>query len=71
MAGINMNIYEPHSCQSASTSKARDNGASITDILKQGCWKRQNTFTKFYSKNIINEENSGVDSDYSKLLLEK
>ena len=71
MAGTNMNIYKPHSCQSASTSKARDNGVSITDILKQGCWKRQNTFTKFYSKNIINKENSGVDLDYSKLLFEK
>ena len=34
MAGINTDIYKPHSCQSASTSKARDNGVDITDILK-------------------------------------
>ena len=53
MAGINTNDYKPHSCRSASMSKAKDNGVSITDILKWGCWKRQNTFTKFYSKDII------------------
>ena len=71
MAGINTDIYKPHSCQSASTNKARDNGVDITDILKRGCWKSQNTFTKFYSKDIINKENSGEDLDYSKLLLKK
>ena len=71
MAGINMTVYRPHSCRSASLSKARDNGVSMTDILKQGCWKSQNTFTKFYSKDIINKQNSGKDLDYFKLLIEK
>ena len=71
MAGINTNVYKPHSCRSAWTSKARDNGVSISGILKPGCWKSQNTFTKFYSKDIINKVNSGEDLDYSKLLLEK
>ena len=47
------------------------NGVNITDILKRGCWKRQNTITKFYSKDFINKENSKEDLDYSKLLLEK
>ena len=36
MAGINMNVYKPHSCRSAWTSKARNNGVNITDILKRG-----------------------------------
>ena len=45
MAGINTNVYKPHSCRSASTSKVRDNGVSIRDILKRGYWKSQNTFT--------------------------
>ena len=71
MAGINTDVYKPHSCWFASTSKARDNGVSITDILKRGCWKSQNTFTKFYSKDIINKENSREDLDFSKLLLKK
>ena len=47
------------------------NGVNITDILKRVCWKRQNTITKFYSKDFINKENSKEDLDYSKLLLEK
>ena len=71
MAGINPNLYKPHTCWSASTSKAKDNEASITDILKRGCWKSQNTFTKLCSKDIINKENIGVDFDYSKLLLQQ
>lgn len=71
MAGINTDVYKPHSCRSASTIKARDNGLSITDILKRGYWKSQNTFAKFYSKGIVNKENSGEDLDYFKLLLEK
>ena len=70
MAGINTNVYKTHSCRSASTNKARDNRVSITDILKRGCWKSQNTFIKFHSKDIINKENSGEDLDYSTLLLE-
>ena len=34
MAGINTNVYKLRSCRSASTSKARDNGVSISGILK-------------------------------------
>ena len=29
MAGINTNVYKPHSCWSATTSRARDNGLQI------------------------------------------
>ena len=71
MADINTNIYKIHSCWSASMSKPKDNGVSITDVLKRGCWKSQNTFIKFYSKDIIDKENSREDLDYSKLLPEK
>ena len=35
--------------------------AIIADILKRGCWKSQNTFTKFFSKDISNEDNSRKD----------
>ena len=34
MTGINTNVYKPHSSRSASTSKARGNRVSITDIFK-------------------------------------
>ena len=38
-AGINTNVYTAQNCKAASTSKARGNGISITDILKEGGWK--------------------------------
>ena len=49
IAGINTNVYKRSCCWSASRSKAKNNGFSITDILKRGCWKSQNTFVKFDS----------------------
>ena len=70
IAGINTNVYKPQSCRSASASKARVNGVSITDILKQGCWKSQNTSPKLYSEVIINQENSREHLDYSRLSLQ-
>ena len=53
ITGINTNAYKSHTWQSASTSKAKDNGVSIGDILKWGCWKSKNTFQKFCAKDII------------------
>lgn len=54
MAGINMNVHKVHSFQSASTSNTKDNSVSITNILKQGSPKSQNTFSKFYFRDIVN-----------------
>ena len=71
MASINANVYNPNSCRSASASKARNNGVIITENLKRGCWKSQNTFAKFYSKGIINQENSRDDLNYSRLFITK
>ena len=34
MTGINTNVYKPHSCRSASTTKASVNRVSIIDIFK-------------------------------------
>ena len=47
-AGINTNIYTAQNCKAASTSKTRGNGISITEILKEGCWKSE--IRTFYSK---------------------
>ena len=71
MTVINTNVYKPHSYWSALTSKARDNVFSITGILKRGCWKSQNAFAIFYSKDTINHENSWEDLDYSRFVLAK
>ena len=62
MAGINTNIYiyiyKPHSCGLPQRVRRQGIMASIADILKRDCWKSQNTFTKFFSKDISNKDNS-------------
>ena len=51
-SGINTNVFTPHSCRSASTSAAKTAGASMETILKHGTWKNENTFTKFYHRQL-------------------
>ena len=67
-AGINTNVYIAHSCRTASTGKARGNGISLTQILMRRCWKNENTFLKFYSKDIMNQ-NSREDFNFVQPLL--
>ena len=66
--GINTNVYTTHSCRAASTSKAMDNGVSPTKIQNRGCWKNENTFRTFYSKDII-DQNSREDFNFARPLL--
>ena len=51
-AGVNMNIFTPHSTRSASTSTAMAANVPISTILKTAGWSRQCTFAKFYNKPI-------------------
>ena len=53
ITGIKTNAYQSDTRRSASISQAKDNGVSIRDILKWGCWKSKNTFPKFCAKDII------------------
>ena len=56
--------FTPHSCRSASTSKASLQ-INLDDILKQGCWRNAKTFKRYYEKNIIhfaNDSSSFQDS---------
>ena len=53
-AGVNTNVFHPHSCRSASTSKGKVQGMPIEQILKFGSWKNVNTFMKHYCKQVIN-----------------
>ena len=46
-AGINANVYTAHSCRASSTSKTRDNGVSITEILKELVGKEKTPFEHF------------------------
>ena len=66
-AGIDVTIFQAHSCRAASTSKARQQGIKISEILKRGCWSRENTFIKFYDKDII--KSNCNDFDYSSVVL--
>ena len=66
-AGIDVTIFQAHSCRAASTSKARQQGIKISEIVKRGCWSKENTFIKFYNKDII--KSNGNDFDYSSVVL--
>ena len=66
-AGIDVTIFQAHSCRAASTSKARQQGIKISEIVKRGCWSKENTFIKFYNKDIIKSNSN--DFDYSSVVL--
>lgn len=55
-AGVDTNIYGPHSVRSAVTSKANVNSVPLDFILKKAGWSREKTFAKFYYKEIVNED---------------
>ena len=49
-AGVITDIFS-HSCRLSASSKADNMGVDL-DILKMGCWSRNSTFWKFYSKEL-------------------
>ena len=51
--------FSPHSCRSASTTKAYNMSLDIMDILRKACWSNAKTFLQHYKKEIIRYE--GVD----------
>ena len=59
ISGVDTDIFKPHSCRSASTSKAHISGVSIDNILKCGQWSSDSTFYKFYCRNIDCYDYSG------------
>ena len=59
ISGVDTDIFKPHSCRSASTSKAHITGVSIDNILKCGQWSSDSTFYKFYCRNIDCYDYSG------------
>ena len=49
-AGVDTQIFKPHSTRSASTTQALKSGVSVQDILKMANWQNANTFHRFYNK---------------------
>ena len=54
-AGLDINIFSPHSTCSAATSKAKTANIPLTTILKTAGWSRSSTFAKYYDKPLTNE----------------
>lgn len=53
MAGINTDIFKPHSTRHAATSAAHNRGVSIECIMQAAGWLQQTTFTRFYKRQLI------------------
>ena len=51
-AGINMNIFSPHSTRSTSNNKAKTY-VPLKTILETGEWRSNRTFARFYDKPIL------------------
>ena len=52
-AGIDVSVFRPHSCRSASASRAKREGVTITEIMKKAGWADVGTFKKFYDKPLL------------------
>ena len=70
-AGVDTTVFKPHSCRSASVSKAKVNGAPTSVILEKGCWKRESAFKKFCYKDVINNKIQGDELSHTSSLILK
>lgn len=66
-SGINVDQYKAHSVRGAATSKAKEQGLSIPQIMRQADWSNANTFCKFYWKDVQDVE-SGSGQFQHKIL---
>ena len=55
-AGIDVNKYKTHSARGAVTSKARQSGVPLNEIMKVAGWATERTFAQFYEKPLETEE---------------
>lgn len=49
-AGIDINIFKPHSIRGAACSKAAGAGVTVKDILDAADWSSEGTFQRFYHR---------------------
>ena len=50
LAGIDGNVFKPHSTRAAATSAAKRKGVIVSDILNVAGWSNEKTFARFYNK---------------------
>lgn len=66
-AGIDTSLFTAHSCRSASSSKAKAMGLSVSEILERGDWSpKSSTWQKFYCKPIRNKAKEYQDKVFGK-----
>ena len=70
-AGVDRTVFKPHSCRSASVSKAKVNDVPTSVMLERGCWKRDSTFKKSCYKYVINNKIQGDELNYASSLILK
>nr|CAI5855651.1 unnamed protein product [Callosobruchus analis] len=54
-AGINTEIFKPHSTRHAATSAALKKGVQVETILKAAGWTQANTFARFYHRRVVDQ----------------
>ena len=52
MAGIDINLYSPHSFRSASSSKAFESGIALSSIMQRASWSCESTFVDHYLRHV-------------------
>ena len=57
-AGIDLNIFTPHSVRGASSSAALRAKVPVQTILDTAGWSRKTTFMKYYNKPLQRNEYS-------------
>ena len=56
LSGVDTSIFKCHSVRSASTSKAKAQGASLPIIMQRANWSSKYTWQSFYNKDIVSNE---------------
>ena len=52
-AGIDLQVFAPHSIRASSSAAAKRGGATIDTILQAGSWSHSSTFSLWYDKPIV------------------
>lgn len=63
-AGVDTEVFKPHSTREASTSKANKFGLSLQQIMNKANWKSANTFQRFYNKPIQVDNDQFAEKDF-------
>ena len=69
LSAVNIDIYKPHSCRSASASHAKIAGVPLEDVLRAGQWKSSDCFIRFYDR-VIERTDFTVTQQFANSILD-